>query len=484
MAEKDRKSKKRKLLAVVVQQNSKHDHADTDADAIADVEAQIQSEATAGHRKSLPKRSQRGNMDTSQHEAENELAQAKRPGLKNSKAPAEQSSNTIDLESQSELNTSKPSAVFKPTKGRSWTLSIALPGSIINNTKSFPEKTYLAGRIARAAAVFAVDEVIIFDDAPTEIPSYLKPKVPRRDITQKSKAELLRDVAPEDEPWQNPDQFLYHLLSFLETPPNLRETLFRVHPNLAKAGQLPSMDMPHHMRSHEWRQYREGITIASPEPEKRKNKKLNPMEDEAECTFVDAGLAYPVKIPHSIPEETRVTLKFANPDAPPSWPTLSRADVDSLDVQAMSPAAPREEAGYYWGYLTRRAESLSVVYQDCPFEAGYDLTIGTSERGAELSSILPGPVTSKSKDKTAKAGKLPDRFNHLLLVFGGVGGLEPAIVGDPQLKEHLTKDTAGEAFDMWVNLVPNQGSRTIRTEEAVWLGLMGIWDYVQEHGMR
>ena len=29
-------------------------------------------------------------------------------------------------------------------------------------------------------------------------------------------------------------------------------------------------------------------------------------------------------------------------------------------------------------------------------------------------------------------------------------------------------------FDHWVNLLPGQGSRTIRTEEAVWLGLTGL----------
>lgn len=33
--------------------------------------------------------------------------------------------------SKGDLNTSKPSAVFKPKKGRDWTLSIALPGSFI-----------------------------------------------------------------------------------------------------------------------------------------------------------------------------------------------------------------------------------------------------------------------------------------------------------------------------------------------------------------
>lgn len=29
------------------------------------------------------------------------------------------------------VDTSKPTAVFKPTKGREWTVSVALPGSII-----------------------------------------------------------------------------------------------------------------------------------------------------------------------------------------------------------------------------------------------------------------------------------------------------------------------------------------------------------------
>ena len=36
-----------------------------------------------------------------------------------------------------ELDTSKPSAVFKPTKGRGWTLSVALPGSFIAKYVSF-----------------------------------------------------------------------------------------------------------------------------------------------------------------------------------------------------------------------------------------------------------------------------------------------------------------------------------------------------------
>lgn len=39
------------------------------------------------------------------------------------------------------------------------TLSIAVPGSILDNAQSAELRTYLAGQIARAACVFKVDEV-------------------------------------------------------------------------------------------------------------------------------------------------------------------------------------------------------------------------------------------------------------------------------------------------------------------------------------
>lgn len=48
--------------------------------------------------------------------------------------------------------------------GRSYTVSLALPGSIIENAQSAELRTYLAGQVARAAAVFNIDEVIVFDE--------------------------------------------------------------------------------------------------------------------------------------------------------------------------------------------------------------------------------------------------------------------------------------------------------------------------------
>ena len=43
--------------------------------------------------------------------------------------------------------------------GRPWTVSIAVASSVIDNTQNAEFATYVAGQIARAAAIFNVDEV-------------------------------------------------------------------------------------------------------------------------------------------------------------------------------------------------------------------------------------------------------------------------------------------------------------------------------------
>ena len=53
------------------------------------------------------------------------------------------------------------------SRGRDYTLSIALPGSIVANAQTAELKTYLAGQVARAAVVFNVDEIVIFADRRT-----------------------------------------------------------------------------------------------------------------------------------------------------------------------------------------------------------------------------------------------------------------------------------------------------------------------------
>lgn len=271
--------------------------------------------------------------------------------------------------------------------------------------------------------------------------------------------------------YTNPNYFLAHILAYLETPPNLRKQLFPMHPDLRLAGTLPSLDMPHHLRKTDWCQYREGVAIPQSihsnggkhqAPTKKEGQKTS-----KNVTRVDTGLQQAVFVPGFIPAQTRLTVKFKDFDQPPNVPS------DEIMATAVAPSVPREEAGYYWGYSSRSASSLSAVLTECPFDGGYDLTIGTSERGVSLSELNNSHTPRQA---------VPE-FHHMMIVFGGVAGLEVAVKADEELAQLGVKSPEA-LFDRWVNLVPRQGSRTIRTEEAVWLGLMGLRELVVAKGKR
>jgi methyltransferase len=328
------------------------------------------------------------------------------------------------------------------------------------SAQSHDQKTFLAGTIARALAVFCVDEVVIFDDGTTP-----------------DKNRLTNDlVTDEYTAFSDPSHFLAHLLAYVETPPYLRKQLFPVHSNLRTAGTLPSLDMPHHLRANEWCDYREGVVVSWDNEQGLANggqsgdvtqKKKNTMTRKGKVvdptvkkpTLIDTGLQQKIGLAdYDIPLNTRVTIKFK-----------SRKDPEE-GAEPVDPTAPRVEAGYYWGYNVRRCASLSAVFTECPFDGGYDLSFGTSERGTPISNILVGQESIWE-------------YNHLLVVFGGVAGIEAAIASDQELLDKgLTPKEAAKLFDYCVNLIPGQGSRTIRTEEAVWLGLMGLRCLLEKNG--
>lgn len=122
-----------------------------------------------------------------------------------------------------------------------------------------------------------------------------------------------------------------------------------------------------------------------------------------------------------------------------------------LVLQVVSPNEPREKAGMYWGYTVRLAKGLHGLIHDCPYKGGYDLKVGTSERGQV---VAPGNL------------QIP-RFQHVFVAFGGPEGLEDALKHDSKLAGRLTSDL----FDLYLNTCPQQGSRTIRTEEAILISM-------------
>ncbi|KFK26174.1 hypothetical protein AALP_AA8G212400 [Arabis alpina] len=288
------------------------------------------------------------------------------------------------------------------------TVTIAIAGSIIHNTQSLELATRLAGQIARAATIFRIDEVVVFDN--------------------KSSSEM--DSASSDSN-ESGASFLVRILQYLETPQYLRKSLFPKQNDLRYVGMLPPLDAPHHLRKHEWEQYREGVT-------------LNEKAPNSNATMVDVGLSKNVVVDQVLSPGVRVTVAMG-----------TDRNLDLLR-QIVPSSKPRDEAGMYWGYKVRYASHLSSVFKECPFQGGYDYLIGTSEHGLVISS---------------SELKLP-AFRHLLIAFGGLAGLEESIEEDNQYKGKNVRD----AFNIYLNTCPHQGSRTIRTEEAMFISLQ----YFQE----
>ncbi|KAL8931850.1 MAG: hypothetical protein Q9216_007049 [Gyalolechia sp. 2 TL-2023] len=314
-------------------------------------------------------------------------------------------------------------------------------------------KTLLAGQIARALAVFCVDEVVIFDDGQCK----------QRQFDRHSQYQNV-DVGFTG--YSDPNHFLMHLLSYLETPPFLRKHLFPMHPNLRLAGSLPSLDMPHHLRSKEWCRYREGVTVEKSTEEQGKKKKRRKDDAQPEmASLIDVGLPQKISVQAAIPPITRVTVKL------PEDASALNNEQGPIVASAVAPSEPREEAGYYWGYSVRAASCLSNVITESPYQGGYDLTFGTSERGSPISDL------TKS---TPQSSTIP-KFSHLMIVFGGVAGLEVAVEADEELQK-MGVNEPKELFDYWVNLCPGQGSRTVRTEEAIWVGLTALREIVISKG--
>jgi methyltransferase len=136
--------------------------------------------------------------------------------------------------------------------------------------------------------------------------------------------------------------------------------------------------------------------------------------------------------------------------------------------KVVSPSAPRERDGTYWGYTTRMASSIHEVLESCPYRAGkYDLKIGTSERG----------------DRSVEDAKfnLPSSYQHCLIVFGGIAGIEECVDADESIK--VSGSQSRTLFDVWLNVCRYQGSRTIRTEEAVLIGLAKLSPFLNKFAL-
>ncbi len=197
-------------------------------------------------------------------------------------------------------------------------LAVAIPASVVADMPHLREKTSKVGYIGRAAAIFRVNEIIVYADNPG--------------------ADQSRDL-----------DFVSTLLGYLETPQYLRKRLFELRPELQFAGILPPLRTPHHplhgrIRDLHVGEYREGVTIS-------KGK---------EGVLVDIGVERPAILSDDQSAlNRRLTVKIIK---------IS----DQVKVQVTK----REEIPQYWGYsVSVEKFSLRRLLDGRTF----DLTIGTSK---------------------------------------------------------------------------------------------------------
>jgi predicted SPOUT superfamily RNA methylase MTH1 len=267
-------------------------------------------------------------------------------------------------------------------------LAIAIPESVISDTPHLREKTSKIGLVGRAAAIFRVDEIIVYPDSSGK-------------GEQRSEADLIAT-----------------LLEYMETPQYLRKRLFKLDPRLQFAGILPPLRTPHHPLNRKSEhlkvgEYREGVTLS-------KTK---------EGVLADIGVEHPALI-----RETqwalgkRLTLQIVKAG-------------ERVEVQTLS----KDVIPYYWGYtVTAENHSFGKLLRSRKF----DLTIATSRIGARFLDIA---------EKVAKKWK---NANHTLVAFGA-----------PMRGLHEIAKAEGanldDIVDFVINTVPEQGTETVRTEEAL-----------------
>jgi methyltransferase len=266
-------------------------------------------------------------------------------------------------------------------------LSIAIPASVISETPHLREKTAKIGSIARSAAIFRVNEIIVYSDD-THVDQ-------RYDLG-----------------------FIELLLNYLETPQYLRKALFKLDPDLQYAGILPPLRTPHHPSSGKAKhlkvgEYREGIV----------------MSERKDGLVIDIGVQQPALLRQkqfSVGE--RLTLQVIKAG-------------DNIEVQPVN----RDEVPTYWGYTVRvEKRSMGQLLKSGEF----DLKIATARIGDAFSKVL------------RPMGERWVASSNVLVAFGAPTRGLHEIVEDERLR-------INNLVDFVVNTVPNQGTATVRAEEAL-----------------
>ncbi|MDI6896108.1 putative RNA uridine N3 methyltransferase [Methanocella conradii] len=218
-------------------------------------------------------------------------------------------------------------------------------------------------------------------------------------------------------PKRDDSRFISTVLRYAETPQYLRKEIFPMQGALRHIGVIPPLRIPSHTVKEE-EEYREGI--------------VTKVGTDGNA-WVDVGSDSPAMLPDAKVEKgQRVTVRI-----------YSRRP---LTVELVK----RSDVPLYWGYEVRIADTLHDALETD------GLRIATSRLGHPLACEMLSEIKSKIRDKVSVAFGSPSK------------GLEQLLHDEGhKLEDHS---------DCVVNSIPNQGTATVRAEEAIYvtLGLLNL----------
>ncbi|MDO5848792.1 MAG: putative RNA uridine N3 methyltransferase [Methanobrevibacter sp.] len=219
---------------------------------------------------------------------------------------------------------------------------------------------------------------------------------------------IYNDAQLKDDEGQEDGEFIAEILRYMNTPQYLRKRAFPIRPELKHVGILPPLRTPHHPvdKNPQVGDYRQGFTV------KRNNK----------GTFVDIGMD---------------KLAFCKEQ-------LSVKKIFSFKITKIAKkeviVTPDEPDDVYWGYNVMSSNkslknSLKLISPD--------LVVETTRYGDSINSIF-----NELKFKV-------EECKNIAILFGGP-------------YSSIQEDVSSGNWDLFkVNTIPEQGTETVRSEEAV-----------------
>ena len=227
-------------------------------------------------------------------------------------------------------------------------------------------------------------------------------------IFQSDNVVIYNDDHMKNEEGEMDGEFIAEILSYMNTPQYLRKQAFPIRPELKHVGILPPLRTPHHPVNSQpdVGDYRQGFTV-------KRNKK---------GTFVDIGMDKLAFCKEQLSVKRIFDFKITK---------IAKKEV------IVTPDKPDD---VYWGYNVMSSNkslknSLKLIKPD--------LVVETTRYGDYIDSIF-----DELKPKV-------DECKSIAILFGGP-------------YSSIQEDVSNPNWDLVkVNTIPNQGTETVRTEEAV-----------------